>query len=243
MGLKIGNLETYGIIYKIENLVNGKVYIGQTTSSFDKRYGNNLENNTHNEHLKRSIKKYGIENFDISKEFDIAFSKDELDIKEQLWIRYYNSCDIKYGYNKSYGGSNGKHTKDTKQLLSELAKNSHKWQGENNPKYNNGDFGENNSQYGVSPKERMSEETYINWKNKISINTSGSSNPNSSKVICLETGQVYDCIKYALKEYGNIAISANCRGKCKSAGKLKDGTKLHWKYYKDYINRERVIND
>ena len=32
MGLKIGNLETYGIIYKIENLVNGKVYIGQTTS-------------------------------------------------------------------------------------------------------------------------------------------------------------------------------------------------------------------
>ena len=30
--------EVYGIIYKIENLVNGKVYIGQTTRSFNKRY-------------------------------------------------------------------------------------------------------------------------------------------------------------------------------------------------------------
>ena len=27
----IGSLEVYGIIYKIENLVNGKIYIGQTS--------------------------------------------------------------------------------------------------------------------------------------------------------------------------------------------------------------------
>ena len=39
--MKIGNLEVYGIIYKIENLVNGKVYIGQTIQGFDKRYSEN----------------------------------------------------------------------------------------------------------------------------------------------------------------------------------------------------------
>ena len=32
------NKERYGIIYKIENTVNGKCYIGQTTKSFNRRY-------------------------------------------------------------------------------------------------------------------------------------------------------------------------------------------------------------
>lgn len=41
-GIKIGNLEVYGIIYKIENLVNHKVYIGQTTRK-DSLKGNYIE--------------------------------------------------------------------------------------------------------------------------------------------------------------------------------------------------------
>ena len=46
--MKIGNLEVYGIIYKITNKVNGKVYIGQTTRKrgFLDRYkysGSNIE--------------------------------------------------------------------------------------------------------------------------------------------------------------------------------------------------------
>ena len=39
--MKIGNLECYGIIYKIENIVNHKVYIGQTTRGFKNRYAGN----------------------------------------------------------------------------------------------------------------------------------------------------------------------------------------------------------
>nr|DAX85667.1 MAG TPA: intron associated endonuclease [Caudoviricetes sp.] len=33
--MKVGNLEVYGIIYKITNKVNGKVYIGQTAQKMD----------------------------------------------------------------------------------------------------------------------------------------------------------------------------------------------------------------
>ena len=128
MGLKIGNLETYGIIYKIENLINGKVYIGQTTSmnGFNGRYeakGNDIERiynynlyvkkskNTYNTHIVSSIEKYGFENFYVNKVFDIAFSKEELDIKEKLWIKYYDSTNPKYGYNNREGGEGGKYTR------------------------------------------------------------------------------------------------------------------------------------
>ena len=45
----------YGVIYKITNKINKKVYIGQTVRDFNKRYGGSL-NNTHNEHLRNSIK-------------------------------------------------------------------------------------------------------------------------------------------------------------------------------------------
>lgn len=125
MGLKIGNLETYGIIYKIENLVNGKVYIGQTTSKlgFNGRYpykGIGIErvyeyhkwyseNGTcRNKLLYNSIKKYGLKNFKVYEIFDIAFSLEELNIKEEMWIKLYNSTDRKYGYNIRYGGDNYK---------------------------------------------------------------------------------------------------------------------------------------
>ena len=110
MGLKIGNLETYGIIYKIENLVNGKVYIGQTTNDngFNGRYHNDIVKYTHNKHLKRSFKKYGLDNFEINEMFDIAFSKEELDIKEKCWINIYDSCNLEKGYNNADGGSRGK---------------------------------------------------------------------------------------------------------------------------------------
>lgn len=102
--MKIGNLKVYGIIYKITNLMNGKIYIGQTIHGFNRRYKNNLEVYTKNSHLKSSIKKYGIDNFDVNKIIDFAFSSLELDIKEKIWIKYYKSYDDNLGYNKTTGG-------------------------------------------------------------------------------------------------------------------------------------------
>lgn len=121
--MKIGNIEVYGVIYKITNIVNGKVYIGQTTVGFDKRHHTKNEKfleKHHNEHLLKSVKKYGINNFIFSKEFDIAFSKKELDMKEEIYIDYYQSYKREKGYNIRLGGDSSKLGEESKKKLSML---------------------------------------------------------------------------------------------------------------------------
>lgn len=117
-------MNRYGVIYKIINKVNGKIYIGQTMQKggFDARYKRNLRKETDNDHLRKSIDKYGIDNFEIIKEFDIAYSKDELNEKEKYWIKIYNSTNEDYGYNKRHGGDGGRHTDETKKKIGEANK-------------------------------------------------------------------------------------------------------------------------
>ena len=164
--------EIYGIIYKITNKVNGKIYIGQTTSSFDNRYKGNLQKNTHNIHLKRSIEKYGIENFEIDKEFKTAYSKDELDYLEKYYIIKFDS--INNGYNLREGGSNGKFSEESKLKMSENRKgNKCCWYGrhhsdETKQLLSKINSGENHPFYG----KHHSEES----KNKIKESTTGKNN-------------------------------------------------------------------
>ena len=101
--------EPYGIIYKIENKINHKVYIGQTTQkTVWHRYNcvndhSKIVYNTHNQQLKRDMIRYGLRNFEVTNAIDIAYSKNELNKKEKQWISYYNSN--KKGYNKTKGGN------------------------------------------------------------------------------------------------------------------------------------------
>lgn len=51
------------------------------------------------------------------------------------------------------------------------------------------------------------------------------------KVICVTTGEVFNCSDEARTKYGkNIYVNRCCSGFQKSAGKLPDGTKLTWRY-------------
>lgn len=97
--------QKYGVIYKITNTINNKVYIGQTTRTFNIRYHNNIKKYA-NIYLKRSIEKYGINNFLIEEEFDVAYSKEELNEKEKKYIEVFKSNDYNYGYNLKSGGDN-----------------------------------------------------------------------------------------------------------------------------------------
>ncbi len=93
--------EIYGIIYLTTNNINNKKYIGQhKTKNIDDSYLGS------GHILKRSIERYGKENFTRTI-LDIAFSKEELSIKEICWIKYYNAVKSDEFYNIHIGGSGG----------------------------------------------------------------------------------------------------------------------------------------
>ncbi|MBM7835757.1 hypothetical protein [Clostridium sardiniense] len=119
--------EVFGIIYRIKNKINNKVYIGQTTQArgFKDRYccrGEGIERvkeyyETHqwkNKHLCNSFNKYGMNNFEVIEELDTANSMSELNEKEEKYINFYNSVDPSYGYNNAQGGCNKERNKESK---------------------------------------------------------------------------------------------------------------------------------
>ena len=118
--------EVYGYVYMVKNLVNGKIYFGITVNDFQRRYDGNIAKHTHNDHLKSSIKKYGIENFEINKEFDVAYTEDDLYDLEDMYMCIYNTIDRRYGYNKRRSGSkhkgSGRPNEETRKKLSESRK-------------------------------------------------------------------------------------------------------------------------
>lgn len=90
------------VIYKRTNLINNKVYIGQTKNAPKIRWA--AENNG-DQAIGKAIQKYGINNFQ-NEIIDRAESQEEANSKEVYWIKYYNSIDQNEGYNKKLGGAN-----------------------------------------------------------------------------------------------------------------------------------------
>lgn len=88
-------------IYKITNIQNNKVYIGQTIRPIEQRFHRHINdalNNILDTHFARAIRKYGKENF-IIETIDTAESQEELNQKEQYWIKFYDS--VHQGYNET----------------------------------------------------------------------------------------------------------------------------------------------
>ena len=91
----------YGVIYKIVNIVNGKVYIGQTTnySTRMQSHFKLLKKGKHfNNHLQYSYNLYGEDNFK-TEIIDIANNQKELNEKEVYYIASYDET-----YNIATGG-------------------------------------------------------------------------------------------------------------------------------------------
>lgn len=97
-----------GIIYKIYNDINDKVYIGQTARTMERRWKEHLNAAKGAERdtvLYNAMRKYGIEHFHITMIRECLES--ELNHYEELYIKSYNSL-IPNGYNMTLGGEKGK---------------------------------------------------------------------------------------------------------------------------------------
>ena len=117
-------------IYKITNLINNKIYIGQSidikqrwyrhrTAAFNESYPQ------YNCLLYKAIRKYGLNNF----KFEVLelCSEDELNNKEEYYISFYNSSDATKGYNMitSIVYSENSHiTQETAEQIRQLLLNS-----------------------------------------------------------------------------------------------------------------------
>lgn len=99
------------LIYKVTNLQNGKVYIGQTGGTLEYRR-NKHEKESLNENRKtvyfhNALIKYGFDNFKWEIIKDNIQTQKELDDLEIYYIDFYKSANKEFGYNLKLGGKFG----------------------------------------------------------------------------------------------------------------------------------------
>ena len=98
------------IIYKVTNLVNQKIYIGQSINSLDHRKKQHYKESKYHKndttYFHNALKKYSEQDF-IWEVLEELTSLEELNSRETYWIEYYQSTNKEKGYNLKLGGNNG----------------------------------------------------------------------------------------------------------------------------------------
>lgn len=205
-------------IYCIENLINGKKYIGQSIdiNSRWKKHKSELNNHKHfNEYLQKSWDKYGPSNFVfyVLENCDI----DQLDEKENYYIGFYNTLDRDEGYNLMSGGTFGRKYSEESSMKKSKSLMGHTVSEETREKIskNHADVtGNKNGMYG----KRHTEESKL----KVSKANKGriSSRRNLNEVFCVELNKVFKDATEAGKELNldSSGILKCCNEKRKTCG-------------------------
>jgi len=117
------------IIYKATNKTNGKMYVGKTSLSLEKRKRNHWKkSNPPKCYFHNALRKYGIDGF----EWEVLCEcpKEKVNDKETEYIAQYSSNRRDVGYNSTDGGDGGdtwslnNHKEQTSKRLSDSIRNS-----------------------------------------------------------------------------------------------------------------------
>lgn len=226
---------------------SGKRYYGITKQKPKKRWKNG-RGYKNNRHFTDAINKYGWDNFQHEVLFD-DLTEDEAKLLEQFYIVLYDTTSRDKGYNITLGGDGTlghEVTEETKYKLSEGNKGK-VFSKEHKQKISESLKGIHRSE---DTKQKMRGKKSEEARKKMSESKKGiyggKSNPSAKSVICLTTKRMFFTTKEAAEYYNtnSSAIIGCCKGKRKSFGKLKDGTKLVWKYltYK-HDKKYRIIEN
>lgn len=211
--------ECHNYLVYMHQFHNGKKYVGITGKSTAKRWkrGKNYRNNVL---MTRAIEKYGWDNIDHTI-IESELTKEEAEAKEREMIALYQSNVPEHGYNITSGGECvGKHSFETRQKLSEIKRRLDK-----DPEYKKR---VSESHKGISPPNkgmRMTE----GQKMKISLAKRGCIGHGMKKVICVDTGKIYESITVAARETG--ANAGRIVDVCKHNRKTTNGCR--WEYVRE----------
>ena len=190
-----------GVIYKVTNKINNKVYIGQTVRDFNRRKTEHL-NQAKNKHAScayfhSALLKYGFDSFI----WEIIFETDcqiELDSKEIEFIDYYYSYGDG-GYNLCLGGSNNHGYKHSEQTVEKRRNFRHSEETKEEARQR---------MLGTKLSEETKEKIRLanlgkkaskETKEKMSKNNKGKG---TKKVICVQTSKIYNSITEAAEDIG-----------------------------------------
>ena len=238
-----------GLIYKVTNQINNKIYKGKTTLSLEKRKKSHLHARFHKQtYFYSALNKYGINNF-IWEILEDNIDNLNLNKREQFWINYYQSNNNKYGYNMTAGGDNTDNLNRWRiknpELMHRFAKEGSKKMRtmlQENPELESKRKEKaliGIKKYAITHKEKLKQHginIYLSHKEQQDKQMEEFHKQQSKKVICLNTKEIYPSMAEASRQtkisQGNI--SACCRGKRQSAGKHPvTKEKLYWEFYID----------
>lgn len=198
-------------IYKITNQINGKVYIGKTEDTIEKRFKEHCKAATRTKEKHRplyaAMRKYGTENFSVEL-VEKVNPNDNLEEKECYWIDYFKSYEE--GYNATKGGD-GKYYADY-ELIFNLYEKENKTCNEicKITGYDIVTIRRALNHYGIDKEQRIAN-GYEKEKQKIQRKVA-KLDPKTEEII-----EIYKSIKEAEEYNGNTRhISSVCNGKRKT---------------------------